>query len=515
RKSIFTTKANSVFSIVSFALPNVKAGSIIEYKYTSVCKHYGGLKDWKFQKDIPVLFSTYKLYVIPNHEFAYTVYKNSFMQTDVKTDPGVVTFAMKNIPGLRDEAYSTSYEDYIQRVTFQLSGYSNYMGTKKVNTTWKDLSKDLFEDPDFGGALNKDLSNTADLKANCDKLSSVEEKIKLIYNYVRSSMNWDHIYSLYCDNGIKSAWEKKKGHSADINLVLINLLKANGLDVYPLLVSEREDGKVDTTYPYLKQFMNVVAYVEAGGKSFILDGIDRITPTGTTPFKLLNTKGYIVDKKKGRFITITDNGLKDKNIINLLVNVDPSGNLSGQSAIYNFDYAKVYKVNAYNNIVDKYRDAYMEKYASMKIDSFQISGLDNDSLPLTESFLLTAPVNKSGDYYLLNYNLFTGLEKNPFVSEHRFTNIDFGCQHSTLLNAYFTIPANFDIESLPKSILLRTPDNSISMSRTIEKQERNIRLLIKMDIVKTEFQADEYDMIQGFYKKVFETLNEPIVLKSK
>jgi hypothetical protein len=39
----------------------------------------GGLREWVFQKDIPVVVSSYNLTILPNVEFAYSFYKSAFM----------------------------------------------------------------------------------------------------------------------------------------------------------------------------------------------------------------------------------------------------------------------------------------------------------------------------------------------------------------------------------------------------------------------------------------------------
>src|SRR5258705_1144063 len=46
KKSIYTEKVNDRYSNMKFALPNVKVGSIVEYKYESVMKNFGGLDEW-------------------------------------------------------------------------------------------------------------------------------------------------------------------------------------------------------------------------------------------------------------------------------------------------------------------------------------------------------------------------------------------------------------------------------------------------------------------------------------
>ena len=70
-------------------------------------------------------------------------------------------------------------------------------------------------------------------------------------------MNWNGGESIYTENGIKSAWDKKTGSNGELNLILINLLRDAGLTVYPLLISTKDNGTANTMYPFLDQF-NIV-----------------------------------------------------------------------------------------------------------------------------------------------------------------------------------------------------------------------------------------------------------------
>jgi transglutaminase-like putative cysteine protease len=515
-KNIYNTKLNYFLSEITFALPNVKPGSIIDYIYTSDMRSYGGLQKWVFQWEIPVLMSSYELFIIPNYEFAYSIKKSHDLPIEVKSEPGKIMFKMTNIPGLRDEDYMAAAKDYLQQVTFQLSGLLDEFGKKKFATTWKDMAADLINERYFGVQLNKDLSNTSDLKALCARAKTPYDKMSAIYEYVRNGMGWNGVHSIYSNDGIKSAWDKKNGDAGDINLILINLLKANGIDAYPLLISEREHGKVDTTYPFRQQFNKVIAFVQLNDKKYYLDGVNKVTPIGIIPFEFLNTKGFIVDKKKSELITISDDSKQYKDIINIAGKIDASGAIEGDATILNYDYSRIRKVGDFKNDINKYKEFYAKMYTNCKLDSFNVTGFNSDSVPLTESFKLASSLNKSGNYYMLNYNLFTSLNKNPFVTERRFSNIDFGCLHTCLLNEIISIPDNLLIESLPKSTILKTPDNSMVLSRIIEKDKNNnIRVLVKLNITRAEYNSGEYEIVKGFYKQMIEFLDEPVVFKSK
>jgi hypothetical protein len=114
-------------------MPAVKVGSIIEYHYVSIMKDYRGLDEWLFQSDLPTIQSSYLLEVLPGSEFTYTIQKKPSLSIIAKPIPsdGRVYFEMNNIPGLRIEPYMDAQRDYIQKVIFQLSGYTNRSGVNR------------------------------------------------------------------------------------------------------------------------------------------------------------------------------------------------------------------------------------------------------------------------------------------------------------------------------------------------------------------------------------------------
>ena len=514
-KNSYKKKLNKLYSELSFTMPSVRVGSIIEYKYTSVMKHYGGLQDWYFQKDLPVMFSSYKLNILPGAEFAYTVYKSLNLPVVIQPDQatGSIYYEMRNIPGLRDELYMGAARDYMQRINFQLAGIDRFGQKTKYTTTWKQLAQELLNEKYFGSQIGKSLAGVD--KALWETASSPIEKMKRIHNYVRGTMVWDYIYSKYSNDNIKDAWDKKRGNSGDINLILINLLKEAELEVSPLLVSERDNGKVDTSYPYQDQFNKVVAYVTIGDKNYILDATEKQTPSHLVPFKLLNTKAFVVERKNPRLISIAPTNARDYNVVTLIGSVDHAGRIKGKTLVANYEYAKLNKSSDYLSAKSKYEDDFIKPYSPLKADSFKVEGYDSDSLPLKHEIFFSNELGKSGDYYLLNYNLFTGLTSNPFVAKNRFTTIDFGTKYSCVVNETFVLPDNLQVESVPKNVKLVTPENSMAAYTEIEKIGKEIIIRLTVEINKTEFPAESYSMVQDFYKKMFETLNEPVLLKSK
>ena len=57
KDQIFKEDITDFSKRMKVTMPNVKAGSVIEISYTIISKLWAYLRDWNFQKDIPVLQS--------------------------------------------------------------------------------------------------------------------------------------------------------------------------------------------------------------------------------------------------------------------------------------------------------------------------------------------------------------------------------------------------------------------------------------------------------------------------
>ena len=517
KKSIYTEKTNEFWGKVKFAFPAVKTGSVIEYTYQSTRKYYD-LKDWEFQWPIPVMQSKYKVVILPIAEFTYSVQKHSDYKIDIKPnkDEGSISFEMNNIPGLEKEPFMDAREDYVQKVVFQLSRDVSRGYEHKFVNTWPDLARFVMNHQDFGGQLGKDLAGTEGFIQEVKLLPSQFAKMKKTYDYVRQSMSWSGITSKFSVEGIKSAWNKKTGTNGEINLILINLLKSVDVDVDPVLVSERDNGKVNTTYPFLDQFNTVYACVTIEGKNFFLDATNKYTPAHIIPFDILNTTGFIVNRKNSKFITIKDDQFQYSEQISINANMGADGKLAGKAFIQSRDYARVIKLAGYKPNREKYiENFFTKKEDGISIGNFKTTNEDNDSLPLTQEFDFTIPVNASGDYQFINLNLFVGEKSNPFISNNRFSNINFGYRQKILLTIVMDLPADYIVDALPKPLRMVTPDKSLVFQKWVTSEAGKINASCQLEINKGLFEADEYSMLKEFYKRMFDSMNEQLVLKKK
>ncbi|MGZ4049894.1 MAG: DUF3857 domain-containing protein, partial [Bacteroidia bacterium] len=441
KSSIFKKPVDKKFSEVAFTMPDVKVGSVIEYKFTDEKESVQDLDDWHFQDDIPTRISMYRILIPSFFRFVNEVLvyqkvdqKNYDVAQSIPLPSGGLfnytsfekTYIVKDVPALRDEPFMGAVKDYLERVVLQLSQIVYPDGqTIEVMSSWPKLTKELLEDEDFGLQLKKNI-HTGTLDDSLKLLKNENQKIVFIYNYVQRNMNWNHVESLYSFDGIKSAWDKKSGSNGEINLILVNLLRDAGLKAYPLLVSTKDNGTVNTLYPFLEQFNNTMACVVTENKTYILNAADKYNPAYLIPYDVVNNQAFIVDDENGGWIMLTDDKDKYENVVSIFSEITPDGLMKGNATIYSSGYSKNPRVQKWKEDKKAFNDYFSKAFTGVKVENLEVNNADIDTLPLEQKLNFTLPVNASGVYEYFPLNLFQGLETNPFIADERLTDVEFG-----------------------------------------------------------------------------------------
>jgi len=512
KKAIYRKAINSQRSEVSFALPNVKVGTVFEYKYTITSRSYSYLPTWTFQKGIPVRYSAFNVILPQYFEFTTQVIKRQEMEKKDAGDDGT-WYIMRTIPGLKDEPYSSGREDYLQRVEFQLSKINAPSYYEEIRTTWPKLINELLEDEDFGLAIKKNLRMPDDLKGQLASVNTTKDKVRTVYNFVQQYMQWNEEEGIYSSNGIKDAWDKKNASIADINFILIRLLRDADVDANPVLVRTKDNGAVNTVYPFLRQFNAVFVQVKDAEKTYIMNAADKFNPFYLIPYDVLYCRALLVDKNDGGIIQIQDDG-KYMNNIFYHCNVDPDGKLIGEATLNNSGYSRNLRMRTLKK--DQFKGLVEDNEGiQLKMDSFIVNNLNEDMKPLEQKVSFNGSMQSSGEYFFLPYNLFMGLEKNPFVEENRVMDIDFDFPKNYVITGSYTLPADYVVNELPKNTRMILPDTSIALTRLMQQDGNMISFRLTLDMNASGYSADSYPYIKEFFKKMYEILDERIVLKKK
>ena len=270
---------------------------------------------------------------------------------------------------------------------------------------------------------------------------------------------------------------------------------------------------------YIDQFDEVLAHVKIKEKVYVLDGTDKMTPSSLIPADIIFTEGLVIEKMETNewgWQMLWDNTQVEKNIVVLMGSISESGEMSGDVFITSQDYARLKRSTSLKLGKEKFIEKYFtDKNPGAIVDSVEIQNESNDSLPLVQKAKFTIPLNSSGDYKYFSANLFSGLEKNPFVADARVSDVFFGTNQYYQVVANITIPEGYEFEALPKSVRMILPDTTMSFTRRIVTQNNLLSVRTVLEVNKPFFSADEYPDFKEFQKKLFDMMNEQFVIRKK
>jgi hypothetical protein len=529
---VYTQKIDKYRSALIFAFPNVKAGSVIELKYRYKTSSVSSLPNWYFQDNIPTLYSEYDT-EIPDYFDFKTQTKNRqqyLIDEKVVKNKSFVHYygsygskvtdqvrAMEKIPSLSIEPYMGSISDNLQSIQFQLVSLQYFGNSKSGVESWKTVGEGLCDDIDFGRQLDRKLKTESTILDKAKLLKTPDEKIAYIFNAVKTRMKSNDIDTWYTIDGTSEAWERQSGCSSEINLALCRLLKQAGLKVYPMLVSTRDHGKINPVFPFVYHFNRAVAYIPVdSAKEYILDASGKYNVYNETPDELLNSNGFYIDNGQKIYkLSFIERKSTVRQIVAIQGEIKPDGIMEGSAQISSFSYNKVNCLKQFNKDGDeKYKTFLKDNDNTITIFDLKMENADIDSLPLIQkiNFKQTSP-GSDGTYIYFNPNVFNSLKANPFLSDNRATDIDFGYPKSYAIKGDYKIPAGYKIDALPKTVNMVMPDQSITMRRMVEEQNGKVMIYFIINYKKTIYFKEDYAQFKEFHKKMHELLDEPIVLK--
>jgi hypothetical protein len=110
-------------------------------------------------------------------------------------------------------------------------------------------------------------------------------------------------------------------------------------------------------------------------------------------------------------------------------------------------------------------------------------------------------------------NLFTGIPKNPFTAQERFTNINFAYPINVDLKINLQLPPKAGLDKLPGNKSVVSLDQSIIVTRTVTQDGNKLIIHIGIRQSRTLFNYSEYPDLKALYVQILDLLNEPFVIK--
>lgn len=527
--NIYEEIMNDRWKAKKFVVPNVKEGTIIEYKYVLETPFHFNLPDWVFQDMIPTIYSKYTVKMIPFYEYVFIAqgiskfsYQKSEVEKGLSRRFGSLefqnmehTYVLENVPAFKDEAYMTSAKDYLIKMDFQLAKFNNPSGGgKDVMTTWEDLNKSLLKHVNFGKYIKK--SSKVAEKIIEEELTLIdlddENKVEEIVNYVKSAYSWNGYNSKYASKSPKELANQKTGNSADINLFLIALLEASGVNVQPVIISTRSHGKIATDYPFSHFFNYVLPMVEINGNTFFSDGTDLMLNYDRIPPRCINEKGLIVNDHGISWVGLSTN-IKSVNSRSINITIDPNS-LTAQASVttQTTEYESLHNKEYYNNDTVKLKTHLLEN-GFQTITKIRTLNFENSSAPYIISYEGETKVERIDNKFLIFPFLNFPIKENKLTQKSRSFPVDFNYPKSKIYKSIIILPENHQVANLPKRFEMRNVLADIILTYSLKDDV--VTVVGEYYFKKSVYQVNEYARIKSYLNAIVKKFNTPLIISKR
>lgn len=505
-------------------MPNVKVGSIIEYKYKIRTPYFTNLEDFYFQYDIPVDNVRYDV-AVPGY-FIYNVYTVGY--ADIQKDEVFVRdnyqleckelvykYAAKNVKALPDEPYVNNPDNYTAMIKHELATVSMpNRATENYATDWKNVAKNIYAMDGFGRELKQSSYFEKDIDVVLTQAKTDEEKMNGVFAYVQNRMAWNDKSSYRCKEGVKKAYESHTGNVAEINLMLTAMLRYAGLDANPVLTSTRDNGIA--VFPTRTAYNYVIASVKIADKQYLLDATSKYTVPNILPVRTLNWNGRLI-KKNGDTEDISLVSTKlGKETVSIQCEIDNKGGIKGKYKASYYDYSGyVYRENygGYNPETNAQRIE--KKYDDVVVSDLKMQHVKelNEAVSEDFSFEIALGADVAGDKMYLDPLLFLTAKVSPFKQEKRDFPIDFIYAYQDRYALSIKIPKGYTVESVPQKLQMAMDQNAGMFSFMCQQKDETIQVLVITQINIPIISQDFYPYLKEFFNSVIAKQNEKIVLK--
>ncbi len=396
--------------VKTLTLPHAQKGAILEYFVTTrfkreipdVLVHPENYRvdrsvtfptiTWVMQEDLFTRRARFVLHPLKRAIVKWTMVSAFQQFQPVRDSDGSVSLEVENIPAFVEEPLSLPDMVIRPHVNF----YYVPLQSPVLGPYWEDVAHDratrfasfIEEEPKRFRAWLDDTIRTGD---------SPEEKLRKIYSRVQRirQVTSEESRSLKANKSTSDLLRHGYAWGNEINLAFVALVRAAGIDAFPLLLRERDDGVFVPELPDDSQLNAMVVYAAVGAKRYYLDPANPFSPFGLLSWPQTGTGGIAVDTSARESYVITTPGPESSQSVirrNATLRLDEDGSLEGAVTVAHVGQSAMYFRSAMKDLKETERKELLEKDAALweipelKAELTAIANLDDLEQPLQFSY---------------------------------------------------------------------------------------------------------------------------------
>jgi transglutaminase-like putative cysteine protease len=548
--AIFEERVSNYYINTKFTMPNLKPGCIIEYEY-KIASPFTNIEAIDLQSEYPIKrefvelkipeFYVYNNYSNPQAALSYNfqtdtkevdieirgrsglgtaAYGSAYDSNRGRTENRTVnykeykyTLEESNIPPLKNEGYVDNIDNYKARAIWELALIKEPGGVpKQFSTDWDAVTKSIYENDNFANQLNRNDYYQEDLAAALVGKSNPEEKIAAIFSLVKSKVKWNSYLGYYPEVGVKNAYKDGVGNIAEINLMLVSMLRSANLSANPILVSTKDNGV--PVFPTRYGFNYVIAAVEYNGATYLMDATDPFSSVNLLPERAMNWQGRLIrpdgtsnwvplyPEYVSQKLTYVQAEIKDDKL-----NAVVKERLGGH-------YAKEYRRKYFKTTNDEQIKSINNSTEDVAITEFEVNDIDNLSPNMTRSYKAVSSSiveNINGELFISPMLFFAQIE-NPFKDDTREYPIFFEFPKSNKYTINIKMPEGYKVTSLPAGSKATLANDMGAYTYLIKEMGGVLQLSVTLDLNTPIVLSQDYEFVKALFSQIVEKEKEKVVL---
>jgi len=517
---------NSRYRMIEFEMPEVDAGSVLEYKYTLERRYIEELPDFYMSDRVPVREATLFMknpdflrydvveqnvdFELRYQEFEVDTSSIPFVFTYERPDPvNVEVWSAVDIPAIDATSFISSIDDVRAKLKFQISEFG--LPRQPLDNSWELIAAQLRRNSNPYDTVEENITLIGNILERFEEVQNQTEMQDSIFQYVNSSMQFNGVNRVYAEGELDHVTEGEPANQSEINTLLLGLLREARIDAYPLYISGRELGRINRSFPSLFQFNQLLIYSEIDDVNYVMDASYAHSLPNLIPVNSFNNQGFLLREEDFDWIEIDPR----KSVFNLRVGIEGDLNLDGTLSGTIRAETKGYPSREIRRSLagaesegDIIKKIFLDIYPEAELSNAEITvdEVNPDNISIQAGFEIPEYAVSFTEGLEYKPVIVGYLYQNPFEATNRRVPITLDAPEQLFVNYSINLPDGSETETLQGRQITELPGAALREEYNIS--DGRLTYSFGVNIERKQFSSDDYSQLRRIYERWVELSDE-------
>ena len=314
--------------------------------------------------------------------------------------------------------------------------------------------------------------------------------------------------------------EERSGNSAEINLLLIALMRHEALECSPVILATTANATPNPMQPELLKYNYTICELRINGQKYYLDAAEKHNPFGRIPPHCLNGYARVIDKNKNDTcgIMLRPEMAKEKALYSVTTTNNAINDYTLNYKFYFGDEASIDKRNKWTKDSSEIKNYILSAIKGFSFDSklkgYKILNLSDPEKQLTLDFSISMEWPIDGSIIYFNPYAVKFFENDPFKNPKRRYPVELPATENLTYTFSLKLPDGYTVDELPKSGIIKIDEeNQYKNMLDYNKETNTVNIYSRLQLPRIFYPVPEYDVLREFFQKMGEEQQKTLVIK--